>query len=262
MSSSDEEEFEFETSEKEKEEEEEEEEEEEDFIDNDEPAPKSRKRTSRSPAKTNYAEDDDDDDDDDDDIPLAQLKSSKKKAKTTETKKKTPVKKTPVKKKVETKPEPKKSSNNDDYRTTAAAMFGSDCIKGQLIQKLLCRWWYAIDWPANLPAKPPKNYDVMDGLPGVYICTNGDQVGKIKDLRDMENKPSFSNFLSKDSDKLKDLLIKAVEEQKKALIKAEGEGTPTEKELKEMLKWTNKVNGDKADKEATRLLKKAGMAAQ
>jgi hypothetical protein len=266
--SSDEEEFEF--GEKEEEEEEHDEEEEEEEADDDEPISKSRKRRASS-APVKYAEDDDDDDDNEfDDVPLAHLVSAKKKAKTAETKKKADAKKTaspkksaPAAKKVSTKPvEPAKKSTNEDYRTLSSALFSSECVKGQLIQKLLCRWWYAFQWPTNLPDKPPKGYDLMDGIPGVYVCVEGNDVGKIKDLRDMKSKPSFSNFLSKDSEELKELLIRAVQGQMKALVDAEGEGTPTEKELKDMLKWVNKVNVDKADKEAARVLKKAGMASQ
>lgn len=271
--SSDEEEFEFGGEEGEAEEEEEEaddgeeEEEAEDDDDEEEEAEeeddgeevqstRGRKRKSIS-----YAEDGDDDDDEDessdDDIPLAQLKSPKKKAKPSPKKKAPAKKKAAPKKKAPAKSEPKKS---DDYNTMAAAIFGTECIKGKLIQKLLCRWWYAIEWPTDVPDRAPKNYDAMDGIPGVFVCTSGGNVGKIKDVRDMENKPSFANFLSKDASELKDLLITAVEAQKEQLIEAEGEGTPTEKELKEMLKWAKKINGDKADKEATRVLKKAGMS--
>lgn len=268
--SSDEEEFEFGDKEENEEEEEDDEEEE---ADDDEAISKSRKRRASSTA-VKYAEDSDDDDDDNelDDVPLAHLVSAKKKAKTAESKKKADAKKAAspkqksapaASKKVSTKPaEPVKKPSNEDYRTLSAALFSSECAKGQLIQKLLCRWWYAFQWPTNLPEKPPKGYDLMDGMPGVYVCVEGNDVGKIKDLRDMKSKPSFSNFLSKDSQELKELLIRAVQGQMMALVEAEGEGTATEKELKDMLKWVNKVNVDKADKEATRVLKKVGLSSQ
>ena len=276
--SSDEEEFEFGEKEEDEEEGEEEDdgdnEEDEDESDDNEAISKSRKRRASS-AAVKYTEDDDDDDDDNelDDVPLAHLVSAKKKAKTAETKKKADAKKAvsskhqksapAASKKVSTKPsEPVKKTTNEDYRTLSAALFSSECIKGQLIQKLLCRWWYAFQWPTNLPDKPPRGYDLMDGMPGVYVCVEGNDVGKIKDLRDMKSKPSFSNFLSKDSQELKELLIRAVQGQMIALVDAEGEGTPTEKELKDMLKWVNKVNVDKADKEAARVLKKVGMTSQ
>lgn len=241
--------------------------------DNDEQIANSRKRRASTKSKS-YTEDDDSDDDEDDDfddVPLAQLKSPKKKANTTSEAKKAPAQKktktetAPASKKVTSKPvaeATKKAASAEDYRSISAVMFGSECAKGQLIQKLLCRWWYSIKWPTNLPSNPPPTYDALDGMPGVYVCVEGDDVGKIKDLRDMKSKPSFANFLSKGSEELKDLLILAIQEQMKALVDSEGEGTATEKELKEMLKWAHKVNADKADKEAARVLKKAGMASQ
>jgi hypothetical protein len=61
-------------------------------------------------------------------------------------------------------------------------------------------------------------------------------MGKINVLRDMTSKPSFTNFLSKGSEELrKGLLIRAIQKQMKALVESEGEGTSTEKELKDML---------------------------
>jgi hypothetical protein len=180
------------------------------------PSPKAGNVELRRPQSV-CAEDSDDDDGDNelDDVPLAHLVSAKKKAKTAESKKKADAKKAAspkqksapaASKKVSTKPaEPVKKPSNEDYRTLSAALFSSECAKGQLIQKLLCRWWYAFQWPTNLPEKPPKGYDLMDGMPGVYVCVEGNDVGKIKDLRDMKSKPSFSNFLvQRVSEELKD----------------------------------------------------------
>jgi hypothetical protein len=227
----------------------------------DESPSKKRKSVSK---KVNYIEDSDDDDDDDDeeeddDMPLAALKGSPpKKAKNGE--KKTLVKKKKVKK------EPvatasSTTSSDGKYQSASAALYGSDCQKGQLIQKLLCRWWYAIIWPdpASLPEKKPSSYDALDGFPGVYVCTAGDDVGKIMDVRDKKKCPSFNNFAKKSSEELQTLLLAALEEQKKQLIAAEGTGTPTEKELNDIIKWTKKVNSNKAEKEATKVLKAAKM---
>jgi hypothetical protein len=221
----------------------------------------SKKRKSAS-KKVSYVEDTDDDDGDeeeDDDLPLAALKGSPpKKAKNGE--KKTPVKKKKVKKEpvVTTS---STTSSDGKYQSASAALYGSDCQKGQLIQKLLCRWWYAIIWPdpVSLPEKNPANFDALDGFPGVYVCTAGDDVGKIMDVRDSAKCPSFNNFAKKSSEELKTLLLTALEEQKKQLIAAEGTGTPTEKELNDMIKWTKKVNSNKAEKEATKVLKAAKM---
>jgi len=126
-----------------------------------------------------------------------------------------------------------------------------------LIQHLLCRWWYVVDWPRNIPPVPPKHYDAMDGLPGVFVCTSGGDAGKIKDFRSKHDMPTFTNFLKKEAKDLKVMLLKAIEEQAKILVETEGEGTPTQKELNEIVKWAKKINVDKAEKEAIKVLKKA-----
>jgi len=102
---------------------------------------------------------------------------------------------------------------------------------------------------------PPTDYDAMDGFPGVYICTRGEEVGTIKDFRDKEKSPNFNNFAKRTSEELRELLIKAINEQKKQLNESEGTGTATEKELNSMLKWAAKLNTKKADKEAEKVLK-------
>lgn len=39
------------------------------------------------------------------------------------------------------------------------------------MQKLLCRWWYAMDWPAKQDVIPaPPSYLALEGYPGVYVC--------------------------------------------------------------------------------------------
>jgi len=42
----------------------------------------------------------------------------------------------------------------------------------------------------------------------------------------------------------------------RALIEAEGDGTPTEKDLKDLLKWAEKIDVDKSEKQSIRVLKK------
>lgn len=100
----------------------------------------------------------------------------------------------------------------------------------------------------------------MDGFPGVYICTQGDEVGKIKDLRDETKAPNFNNFAKMTSQELRDLLRVAIEEQKRQLVAAEGKGTATEKELDGLLKTVMKVDPAKADREAIKVLKAAGLS--
>jgi len=236
----------------------------------------SRKRRSSRGSAVSYKEDEDededeeeesDDDDDDDDIPLASLKapSPAKKKKPTASKPKAKPKakakaKAPPKKKAKTTASTKTTSSSTSsnvYSSPSAALYGTGSIKGKLIQNLLRRWWYAITWPdpSAIPKVPPPDYDAMDGFPGVFICTQGEEVGTIKDFRDKDNSPNFNNLVRKPSEELKELLVKAINEQKRQLVEAEGSGTGTEKELNTMLKWANKINANKADKEAEKEFK-------
>ena len=221
-------------------------------------------------------EDEDEDyaseEDSDDDAPLSKLspktkaapaKKKAKAAKKSSTKKKAAPKKkatTTKKKKATTKKSSKSTSasSGGNYLCPSSELY-SRCDKGKLIQSLLARWWYAYQWPdpAKLPATTPKGYDALDGFPGMYICTEGSDVGKFLDKRSKEDAPSFNNFAKKGSEELRDMLLRAIEKQMKALIKHEGEGTDTEKNLKALQKWANKLNCTKADKEAEKVLKAA-----
>mmetsp|Transcript_19955 Transcript_19955/g.30824 ORF Transcript_19955/g.30824 Transcript_19955/m.30824 type:complete len:295 (-) Transcript_19955:5838-6722(-) len=247
-----------------------------DYSSDDDAPLSSMKKNSKSRAK-----DDDDDDDDsvDSDEPLSSLKSKKaspkKKAATKKKKAKTPVakkktkaktatkKKTPAKKKTTTTTASTSSNGSSDnnYRSASAAFYGSGCKKGLLVQRLLCRWWYAMEWPdpSSLPDKTPKHYDAMDGFPGVYVCTSGDNVGDIKDYRNMEACPNFNNFAKKPASELQTMLTDALIRQKELLIKHEGKGTAPaiEKEIDAHLKWAQKLKPDAVDKEAVKVLKAA-----
>jgi hypothetical protein len=47
-----------------------------------------------------------------------------------------------------------------------------DTNKGFLAQKLLCRWWYAIEWPKkDQIGTPPPGFEPLDGFPGVFVST-------------------------------------------------------------------------------------------
>ena len=49
-----------------------------------------------------------------------------------------------------------------------------DTNKGFIVQKLLVRWWYAIEWPKKEEIKafnPPPGYEPLDGFPGVFVST-------------------------------------------------------------------------------------------
>lgn len=44
--------------------------------------------------------------------------------------------------------------------------------KGMMVQRLLCRWWYALSWPRPEDiGTPPAGYEPLDGFPGVFIST-------------------------------------------------------------------------------------------
>lgn len=228
-----------------------------------------RKRSSSAPS---YVEDDDESEESsssDDDVPLSSLAAPKKKSavkkpaangkkkKATSPKKK---KKMTSTSKKETAPIVTSSSGSSkNFEWASAALYGTSCDKGMLIQRLLCRWWYAYDWPQNIPNKPPTNYDALDGFPGVYICTAADAVGQIRDTRDAASAPTFQNFAKKSADELRDMLVTALNEQKKQLVEAEGSGAVAVKELDELLKWARKINTSKADKEAATILKSQGL---
>jgi hypothetical protein len=216
-------------------------------------------------------EDGDYDSDDSDDIPLSKLKSPPKKkaaakkpaakSKATKTKAAPKKKAAPAKKKATTakKAASKPAASVSSSYVSASTELYAKCDKGKLIQSLLARWWYVYTWPEpeTLLSSTPKGYDSLDGFPGVYICTSGDSVGKFLDKRNHKTAPSFRNFAKKTSEELRDDLLKAVEKQRAALIKVEGKGTVTEKELKDLEKWATKLNCSKADKDAVKVLKAA-----
>ena len=58
----------------------------------------------------------------------------------------------------------------------------------------------------------------------------------------------------KPSSELKTLLVSALQSQKQELIKHDGEGTATQKDIDQLMKWANKLNADKADREAKKVL--------
>lgn len=216
-------------------------------------------------------EDGDYDSDDSDDVLLSELKSptKKKAAKKPAAKSKATKKKATPKKKATTAKTKKPAATKKKASKPAAAASSSyvsastelyaNCDKGKLIQSLLARWWYVYTWPepSTVPSSTPKGYDALDGFPGVYICTSGENVGKFKDCRDPKTAPSFKNLSKKTSEELRDDLLKAIDKQMAALIKAEGEGTKTEKDLKDLQKWATKLNCSKADKDAVKVLKAA-----
>ncbi|KAL7574971.1 hypothetical protein ACA910_010790 [Epithemia clementina (nom. ined.)] len=215
-------------------------------------------------------------DDSDDDIPLSELAGKKQKAaqngvtKNGQKNKEGSLAKKKAKSSASKKPPPSASSANNGsssskkYDYPSAALYQTECDKGLLIQRLLCRWWYAYKWPANVREEPPPDYDALDGFPGVFICTSGDNVGHILDTRDQSARPCFQNFAQKPSSDLKDMLIKAIDAQLAVLVnqKEAHDTQSVQRELKDMLKWANRINPQKADKEAAKVLKASGLRLQ
>ena len=85
--------------------------------------------------------------------------------------------------KVKVKDEPKTSSSASKPPTKSSSSSSSsaasrktaefyETTKGDMVQKLLVRWWYAIEWPKPEEiGNPPPGYESLDGFPGVYIST-------------------------------------------------------------------------------------------
>lgn len=194
---------------------------------------------------------------DDEDVPLGLLVAKKTSASAPAPKKRKPE---PVvassKKKAAPKP---KAASEPAPRAKAAKLTNEtdlffETLKGQLIQKLLCRWWYAIKWPseADLSKPVPAGYEQLEGFPGVYISTKGDDVGKIIDNRCAKTCPNYQNLKKKNSEELRDLLKKALEKQNEQLIEHEGPSSSYAKSIAKELQWVNKLNPAKADKEAAK----------
>jgi hypothetical protein len=210
-----------------------------------------------------------DSDSDDDDVPLSRLKSNSplpktKKAAVVKKKKavvaKKKVKTTPTKKKVAATAKKASGGSTPSTGATAANVLYANCDKGKLIQCLLCRWWYAVEWPDPAVCRAdaiPPNCDPLDGFPGVYVCIRGSEVGTIHDKRNAKTCPNFYNYARKPSDELQELLLTAISKQRDELIASEGPGTSTQAKLDKLQKWTQKLKPMKLDKEAAKVLKAA-----
>lgn len=118
-----------------------------------------------------------------------------------------------------------------------------------------------MSWPdlEKNPIPVPPNCDPLDGFPGVFVTTSGDDIGKLIDKRDKDTCPCFTNMAKKSSEDLKELLLNAIAEQRRVLIEKEGKGTQTEKDLQKLEKWAQKVNPKSSDKEAEKVLKAANI---
>mmetsp|Transcript_7127 Transcript_7127/g.10618 ORF Transcript_7127/g.10618 Transcript_7127/m.10618 type:complete len:268 (+) Transcript_7127:106-909(+) len=216
------------------------------------------------------------DDDDEDDIPVAELVKRKQQAKNTKpaaatasaasrksqskvSNSSTSAKSTSAasKRPDKSKPSVVKAMKGDPMASSTIPESFYQTTKGNLVQRLLVRWWYAISWPdeASLDACPGEGYEPLEGFPGVFVCTSMDNMGAIVDQRDMSTCPSLRNLSKKSSAELKDLCVQAYEEQIRQLIAAEGPDTLLERSLIKELKAVKAINTNKADREVAKSFK-------
>ncbi|ETV99471.1 hypothetical protein H310_08149 [Aphanomyces invadans] len=210
-------------------------------------------------------------DDSDDEMPLLSMKKVKVKKEVMDIDDK------PIKKKTSSssvKREPKSESpvklekrtlatssnqrkiKNIAYKQQEASEALYDSLKGRLVQELLCRWWYAVDWPPkDTKLEETPELQPLDGFPGSFISVKGDNMGSIVDKRNSSGKPTFTTFFAMPSKDVQDLLVVAYENQIKVLIKHEGEDAPLLKDLKQALKSAQNINADKAERESFKALK-------
>ena len=129
--------------------------------------------------------------------------------------------------------------------------FYNNTEKGKLIQRLLVRWWYAIQWPdASALLSPPDGFEDLPGFEGIYVGTREDNLGEILDKRDKNTAPTLMNMNKKNTEELKILCEKAYEEQIKSLVAAEGEDTKLERVLRTELREVRAINAEKADRQS------------
>ena len=132
-----------------------------------------------------------------------------------------------------------------------------DTKKGQILQTLLVRWWYAYDWPTPSEiGAPPPGYEEMDGFPGVFVSMNLESLGQVLDLRDKKNCPSLKNLSKRHTKDLKEMCVEALSNQLKQLHEFEGEDAPLCLKLKKTLKEVRGIDAEEAESEAK---KKVGL---
>ncbi|CAM9363331.1 unnamed protein product [Pylaiella littoralis] len=149
-------------------------------------------------------------------------------------------------------------SSGDKLVTRSGVLY--ETKKGEMVQKLLCRWWYAMEWPAKEDLRPaPPSFEALEGYPGVFICVEGDDIGKLVDVRNKATCPCFTNFANKSSEELKGLLETAFTKQKEALVSHWGENVDEKEKIDRELKWLKSVDPAKAEKAAVRALAQAKM---
>lgn len=154
------------------------------------------------------------------------------------------------------KKQTKRSSGTSGSKPAAAVRKDSifyETKKGQLVQRLLVRWWYAYQWP--LPgdwdaSQVPEGYEELDGFPGVFVSLDVGTLGRLLDLRNNDNKPSLRVMCSKHAKVVQELCVAAYEGQMKALEDEEGAEAPLLRTLKRELRQVREIDAEVAEREA------------
>jgi hypothetical protein len=147
------------------------------------PQVKKESKPAVTSAKANAASDDEDD------IPLAVLMKRKlaatassepgsKKQKVEATKKSSKPSESKSKKSEKDKKKKHKKGKKSSHQVVSSSGASSrtsvyyESEKGKVVQALLVRWWYAIQWPepGSIP-KAPDGFEALDGYPGVFVGT-------------------------------------------------------------------------------------------
>ncbi|KAF1773553.1 hypothetical protein GQ600_2917 [Phytophthora cactorum] len=185
------------------------------------------------------------DSDSDDDIPISGL--AKRKKLKVETKLKT--EKAPIAT-PSSRSTPRNTPRKTKKRVIKIKIRQQECteelyetLKGRLAQELLCRWWYALEWPPKL-----HGVQELDGYPGAFIRVKGEDLGSILDTRSSVGKPSFLHFFAMSSDDLLKLLLQAYDKQMK-VPHSSPEGTP------EGRASAARINPEKAERSVRKVLK-------
>ncbi|KAG3118902.1 hypothetical protein PI124_g11564 [Phytophthora idaei] len=196
--------------------------------------------------------------DSDDDIPISGLAKRKKmKVKTKLKAEKAPIA-TPS-----SRSTPRNTPRKTKKRVIKIKIRQQECteelyetLKGRLAQELLCRWWYALEWPP-VKTSAPKLHGVqeLDGYPGAFIRVKGEDLGSILDTRSSVGKPSFLHFFAMSSDDLLKLLLQAYDKQMEVLVEHEGPDTPLLKELQKARASAARINPEKAERSVRKVLK-------
>ncbi|KAL3658317.1 hypothetical protein V7S43_016703 [Phytophthora oleae] len=193
------------------------------------------------------------DSDSDDDIPISGL--TKRKKLKVETKVK-------MEKKPLATPSSRSTPRKTKKRVIKIKIRQQECteelyetLKGRLAQELLCRWWYAMEWPpVKKSASKLHGVQELDGFPGAFIRVKGDDLGSIIDTRSSVGKPSFLHFFAMSSGELLKLLLQAYDKQMEVLAEHEGPDTPLMKELKKQRSSASRIDPEKADRSVRKVL--------